>query len=260
LALSFIATMDVGESSEPAAPKPWQIARVEAVERILSDSTRRIGRMLDVGVADGYTGERLCKRLATSFYVAYDARSSDAECAKRSHAGLRFVNVLPPAARDFDLVLVRDALEHTADDGALLREVRARVHTRGRVLVFVPAFEALFSDYDRNLGRYRRYSLEALCETMNSLGLPVKSSGYLFGSVLAPRALRRASDVVKALLPGKRERSGERRAAALQNSVVHRLATSALSVESSAILSLNARGMRVPGITAWLLSDLFEAR
>lgn len=226
----------------------------------MSESHRRIGRTLDIGIADGYTGERLFHQLGMSSYLGYDAKLSEADCAQRSHGGLRFVNALPPAANEFDLVLVRDALELVADDRALLGEVRARVHARGRVLVLVPAFEALFSDYDRELGRHRRYSLEDLCENLTAAGLPVKSTGYLFGSLLAPRVLRRVGDVVKSFVKSGRDRGNEKPGGSLRGNLTRRLLTSALSLENSALITLNARGMKIPGITAWALCDLNEGR
>ncbi|HET9931339.1 MAG TPA: hypothetical protein VFQ35_11650 [Polyangiaceae bacterium] len=252
--------MELGDTPESTAPKPWQVARAEAIEGILQKRGRRIGRTLDVGLADGYTGARLFERLGMSSYVGYDAALTGAECEALSREAFRITNTLPEAANDFDLVLVRDALEYAADDALLLRDVRARVHSRGRVLVLVPAFEGLFSDYDRQLGRHRRYSLEELCGHLASAGMPVQSSGYLFGSLLLPRVLRRASEVARSLVSRHRAGAPDLPSAARLGGVARRLAASALELENSALLSLNARGVKVPGITAWALSDLYEVR
>lgn len=244
----------------PAVPKAWQVARAEAIEGILQSSGRRVGRALDIGLADGYTGARLFERLGMSSYVGCDSSRSDAECVALSREAFRITNVLPKAANDFDLVLLRDALEYASDDDALLGEVRARVHARGRVLVLVPAFEGLFSEYDRRLGRQRRYSLEELCDKLASAGMPSKSSGYLFGSLLLPRVLRRASEVARSLVSSKRALAPDAPSRVAFGGVARRLAASALELENSALLSLNARGLKVPGITAWALSDLYDAR
>lgn len=252
--------MELGESPQSTAPKPWQVARAEAIEGILQQGGRRIGRALDVGLADGYTGARLFERLGMSSYVGYDPSRSEAECAALSRESFRITNALPQPANDFDLVLVRDALEYAADDALLLRDLRARVHSRGRILVLVPAFEGLFSDYDRKLGRHRRYSLEDLCEHLTGAGMPVKSSGYLFGSFLLPRVLRRASEVARSLVSRQRGAAPDLPSEAPLSRVARRLAASALELENAALLSLNARGLKVPGITAWALSDLHEVR
>lgn len=252
--------MQLGDSPEPTAPKPWQVARAEAIEGILQRGRRRIGRALDVGLADGYTGPRLFERLSMSSYVGFDPSRTDPECASMSREAFHVTNVLPEPANDFDLVLVRDALEYAKDDASLLRDVRARVHARGRVLVLVPAFEGLFSDYDRQLGRHRRYSLEELCAELVAAGMPVQSSGYLFGSLLLPRVLRRADEVARALVSRPRKVVLDLPSVARLSGFTRRLVASALELENSALLSLNARGVKVPGITAWALSDLYEAR
>jgi SAM-dependent methyltransferase len=64
---------------------------------------------------------------------------------------------LPPAAR-FDTILYIDVLEHIEDDREELRQSASRLRPGGRIVVLAPAHGWLFSQFDRAIGHYRRYS------------------------------------------------------------------------------------------------------
>ena len=55
-----------------------------------------------------------------------------------------------------------NVLEHVADDVEALRGAARLVTPGGRVVVFVPAFPAAMSTFDRELGHYRRYTRKTL--------------------------------------------------------------------------------------------------
>jgi 2-polyprenyl-3-methyl-5-hydroxy-6-metoxy-1,4-benzoquinol methylase len=57
-----------------------------------------------------------------------------------------------------DLIYSLNVLEHIEDDIAVLRLCRARIKPGGRILIYVPAFQILYSSFDRMLGHVRRYS------------------------------------------------------------------------------------------------------
>jgi len=63
---------------------------------------------------------------------------------------------------NFDLILYIDVLEHIENDLSELRLASSKLRPNGRLFLVVPAFQALFSNYDRKLSHYRRYSKEKL--------------------------------------------------------------------------------------------------
>lgn len=67
-----------------------------------------------------------------------------------------FVSDLPADSR-FDTFIYIDVLEHIEDDQAELREAAARLRPGGRLIVLSPAFNFLFSPFDRAIGHHRRY-------------------------------------------------------------------------------------------------------
>jgi SAM-dependent methyltransferase len=59
----------------------------------------------------------------------------------------------------FDWVYAFNVLEHINDDGQALAEWSTKLKTavESRLLIYVPAFEILFSSMDRQVGHFRRY-------------------------------------------------------------------------------------------------------
>ncbi|GMV40132.1 MAG: hypothetical protein AMXMBFR64_18480 [Myxococcales bacterium] len=81
-----------------------------------------------------------------------------------------------------DAVVLVNLLEHVEDDAALLRHCREAVRPGGRVILFVPAFEVLFSRMDADAGHFRRYRRGTLLPLVRGAGLRVIESRY-FNSV-----------------------------------------------------------------------------
>jgi SAM-dependent methyltransferase len=66
-----------------------------------------------------------------------------------------------------DSILYINVLEHIRDDETELRAARDTLRPGGRVFIFVPAIPMLLSDFDRQIGHFRRYrrnELKAKCE------------------------------------------------------------------------------------------------
>ncbi|MCE9551870.1 MAG: class I SAM-dependent methyltransferase [Planctomycetes bacterium] len=63
----------------------------------------------------------------------------------------------------FDSVLYADVLEHIEDDRGELARVARHVRPGGHLIVLAPAHNWLFSELDRAVGHYRRYTARSLC-------------------------------------------------------------------------------------------------
>jgi hypothetical protein len=62
----------------------------------------------------------------------------------------------------FDTILYIDVLEHIEDDLAEMRLARAHLSNHGKIVVLSPAHPGLFTEFDRALGHYRRYTRSSL--------------------------------------------------------------------------------------------------
>ena len=83
----------------------------------------------------------------------------------RARTGLRvttgYLSDMDSSTR-YDVVAAFDVLEHIADEAQVLPQMRERMLPEGRLILTVPAHQALWSPFDIASGHYRRYSMETL--------------------------------------------------------------------------------------------------
>lgn len=83
------------------------------------------------------------------------------------------------APSEIDSIAYINVLEHIEDDVQELRTVHASLAPGGHVLIFVPAHAWLFSDADREMGHFRRYSRRNLRQRVEEAGLVIEKFKYL---------------------------------------------------------------------------------
>jgi SAM-dependent methyltransferase len=103
-----------------------------------------------------------------------------------------------PTHDQFDCILYIDVLEHIEDDLGEMQHAATHLAPGGTLVVLCPAFPVLFSELDRALGHYRRYtkrtiaavfpqSLERLeLFSLDALGMLASLANRLFLRQSAP--------------------------------------------------------------------------
>jgi SAM-dependent methyltransferase len=80
--------------------------------------------------------------------------------------------------RPMDLIYTSNVLEHIADDVATLVELRETLVEGGKIAIFVPAFESIWTTLDDHVGHHRRYTIAGLGEKLVVAGFEVESMKY----------------------------------------------------------------------------------
>jgi 2-polyprenyl-3-methyl-5-hydroxy-6-metoxy-1,4-benzoquinol methylase len=253
--------MDLKELPRRAFKRhPWEIARANFFLGLLREHLGGTAlRALDIGSGDGYFARRLLADLqavatVTCFDPAYDAGWLEGHA--QSQQGLAFTAERPGGT--FDLVLLLDVLEHTADDQALLHEAATSFAKPGSwLLLSAPAHHALFSRHDQLLGHRRRYSPVRLRALAAEVGLNVVAHGQLFASLLLPRALAKLGEVM---------RGGSAKAVPVSGRIETPLGTwhhgDTITSVVKTVLALDAAGsqfaarwrLALPGLSTWVLA------
>src|SRR3954454_22033 len=141
------------------------------------------GEVLEIGAGHGELTERLQR----------DAHVTATDLSKRcvDALGERFggnerveglqgdLAALATRGRRFDSVVLINVLEHIDDDADALADLRELLKPGGRLCVFVPAFEGLYSDFDRRTAPRRRYRRSQLVTTFDRAGLAVREARYV---------------------------------------------------------------------------------
>ncbi|MEY4544119.1 MAG: hypothetical protein RL685_314 [Pseudomonadota bacterium] len=254
--------MDLSERTEQGTRRhPWESARVQAVEQIVRDLAVPAPRVLDVGSGDGYLLHRLHTALRFQRAVGVDIHLSESLARQLSSdlssdlsselegVGVELQRELTDPAFRAELILLLDVLEHVEDPIAMLTQLaRERLAAEGRFVITVPAFQPLYTDHDRALKHYRRYSRSELIALVQRAGLVVIDSGYLFASLLLPRA---ASALRERWLP-KNGAATHGVGAWQGGSLLTQLLHGALVLDNRLCLAAREWGVRVPGLTVWL--------
>jgi SAM-dependent methyltransferase len=129
------------------------------------------GSVLEVGAGIGETTRALRPNLnvAEWFCLEPDVAMSQLICAAAAEGRLGAdVKSLCGTTADlsqksrFDTILYIDVLEHIAEDRDELKRSTELLRAGGRLIVLSPAYQFLFSEFDRAVGHFRRYTKSRL--------------------------------------------------------------------------------------------------
>lgn len=91
----------------------------------------------------------------------------------------------PKSAR---AVVLLDVLEHTSNPIAVLQHIRRILTDDGAAILTVPAYPWMFSEWDRLLGHFRRYTIRMLNSQVQEAGLRAEWAGH-WNSFTLPAAM-----------------------------------------------------------------------
>jgi SAM-dependent methyltransferase len=131
---------------------------------------------IDFGAGIGTFARMVCDRGVDVLCIEPDA----AQCALLRRLGLAAesdLGALPDATQRYIYSL--NVLEHIEDDSRALRQIAQKLAPGGRLLVYVPAFDLLFSSMDRKVGHHRRYRRAQLVALVQQTGLEVIAARYV---------------------------------------------------------------------------------
>lgn len=89
-----------------------------------------------------------------------------------------FELVTKSSADKYDSVIFINVLEHIQNDFEALNKAHRIIRRSGQLVIFVPALQFLYSDFDRSIGHYRRYQRSKLIELVQNAGFKILSCKY----------------------------------------------------------------------------------
>ena len=229
---------------------PWEVARAAAIGELVSRLGVDRPSTLDVGCGDAYLVRELSDEERIGRAVGQDVHLTQELIEAWSTPSLRLVRDLAEIqAERFELLLLLDVLEHVEDPVVFLHGlVDSYLETGAHVLITVPAFQGLFTQHDRDLKHFRRYSRGEIAGVARAAGLEVRDSGYLFSSLLLPRALTALGEQLRR----PRRRNGIGVGNWQAPGALTRLLTSALTLDNRLALGAHDHGLTLPGLSSWL--------
>ena len=167
--------------ADPSAHTFWHWVRFAIVADVAD--TQGATQVADIGAGSGMLGDRLAE---THPHLTY--RFDELSPALDQALGARWgdnARIADDETIGTDSVAAMlDVIEHIEDDVAALRQWHARMEVGTQLVVTVPALQWAFSQWDSDLGHFRRYSRRTLRRSLESAGFVVQRCDYLFPEML----------------------------------------------------------------------------
>lgn len=84
-----------------------------------------------------------------------------------------------PLGSGYDSIVMMNVLEHIEDDHGTVQSLRDALAPGGHLVIYVPAFMALYSAFDAEIGHFRRYRKRELCNIVDEAGLRAVDARYV---------------------------------------------------------------------------------
>ena len=139
------------------------------------------GRILEVGAGRGTYSPYFAERGHLTALVPSEVQSAALRERLKDHPTASVITASldgTAAPGSYDTVVLLNVLEHIADDHQALRDIYEALAPFGKVVLWVPAFEALYGSFDQRIGHYRRYRRNELQALVHSVGFQVISATY----------------------------------------------------------------------------------
>jgi len=133
-------------------------------------------KVLDFGAGSGTFTLPLLRNGVDVICVEPDAALG----ARLRDAGANVVvGVDDVADHSMDLIYTFNVLEHIADDVRTVHALSMKLKPGGTLLVYVPAFNILYSSFDARIGHLRRYRRRTLASLVLAAGLQIVELHYV---------------------------------------------------------------------------------
>ncbi|MEK7481295.1 MAG: class I SAM-dependent methyltransferase [Patescibacteria group bacterium] len=146
--------------------------------------------VLEVGCSGGVLLHDLRARGFTQL-VGIDISPQAVQCCRtRGLDGVQQADAraLPFPDETFDIVVASDILEHLPDADSAVAEWRRVLKPGGQLIVFVPAYQWLWSRHDEMNNHVKRYSYRELVGCLHRNQLAILRSGFWNSVLVAPIA------------------------------------------------------------------------
>lgn len=140
-----------------------------------SGAGARRGAVVDFGAGGGLFADH-ARRSAGHLTCVEPDTGLRQRLAARGHIAVADIAALPDASQDY--VYSLNVLEHIEDDAAALRALHRVLKPGGRLFIYTPAFQLLYSAMDRKVGHHRRYTRGQLRRLLEQAGFSVETARY----------------------------------------------------------------------------------
>lgn len=143
----------------------------------ISSPIQREGRVLDFGAGIGTLSIIWKERRRSPTPTCFEIDPKQIEIL--IERGFEVISEISQAPESYDFIFTSNVLEHIEFDRQALSNLHNLIQHGGALVVYVPAFQSLYSDLDSIAGHYRRYSKKELVSKLRDSGFSVERIEYV---------------------------------------------------------------------------------
>ena len=165
----------------------WMRRRFEVLTRLGDNVFRRTKSAAEIGCGHGVLQRQVEDRYGISV-AGFELNQFALEKNISRQSALYCYDIhqrRPEFEAKFDLIFLCDVLEHIEDERAFLESISYHLRPSGTIVINVPAHQAFYSEYDRAVGHFRRYTISRLRDPVEKSGLQIRNWTY-WGLPMAP--------------------------------------------------------------------------
>lgn len=177
------------KDADPDLNDFWIQHRANRIHRILVN--RRIDLIWEVGAGNGNVSKVL--RSQGIGVICIEPLHTGVDSLLRSgvvalHGTLESLNLPDGSIRALGIF---DVIEHLEDPSTVLQEIFRVLEPGGELICTVPAYQFLFSDFDRSIGHFRRYTRKTLSALLTQNNFKLIHKENIFFSLILPAFILR---------------------------------------------------------------------
>ncbi|MFZ5736407.1 class I SAM-dependent methyltransferase [Rhodopseudomonas palustris] len=184
---------ELTELHESAADSGNHFIDVASRRHAIAELERAVGdrpaAIMEVGCSAGHLLADMRKSLPNARLTGGDYTIGTLEKLGRKMPGIPLIRFdlanSPLPSEQYDAMVLLNVLEHIEDDRSAVRHIERMLKPGGTVVIEVPGGPELYDDYDKQLQHFRRYTLQGICDVVESAGLVVERRNYL-GALIYP--------------------------------------------------------------------------
>lgn len=189
--------MDINEKKKDSFSRhPWELSRtacvIKDIQRFINCRERM--KYINIGAGDLFFDKVWIEKYTNNHFVSavdigYD---SDTKVELNPDSCSLYRDINEVAENKFNYAIMMDSLEYMEDDAGYLSRVSKKLEDNGIIILTVPAFSSLYSQYDVNVGNLRRYSKKDLIELIAKIPeVEIEYSHYFYSSLLLVRLFQK---------------------------------------------------------------------
>lgn len=227
----------------------WETAKLHVVRNLLRPYVKEKMTVVDIGCGDCFLPHELHRTFLFSEIQAVDPNLDEQKRRELMEYApeIHFLNSAEPEdLPECDLYLLCDVLEHIENDALFLEKLYARMPKQSILFLTVPAYGFLFSEHDRFLNHFRRYTRTPLRSRIRGAGYAELDSGYFFMSLIPFRLMQK-------LAGGKHKH--QEGVGKVPGAGLNGLFRNILILDAELTRLIHKTGLELPGLSCYLIAQ-----